>query len=262
MSWQSYVDDHLLAAGFMVSFPFFGSSDASSQPADRSIGVTLFANCASPIFRELFRPITRRSCQCTAARVSPYRIEMDRVLFRSGQYAAIVDHDGSPWASSPGFVVLEEEAKSLSKLLTGTSLDAIGGTGFSVAGQKYAFTRGEVDDQDGAASYLQGRCKEDGKSSQGVIVMCTTKALIVGVHDPAYSAGATFGKVNTDIGRVADYMMEVRISLARSIVSRLAVQTLTLRFILFLLAIDFPECSLVSRLKSSLSHVTKTVFEL
>jgi hypothetical protein len=40
--------------------------------------------------------------------------------------------------------------------------------------------------------------------------MCTTQALIVGVHDPAYSSGATFGKVNTDIGRVADYMMEVR----------------------------------------------------
>jgi Profilin len=240
MSWQSYVDDHLLAAGFMVRFPLFGSSDASSQPADRGFYVTLFANCARPIFCNIFHPITRRSCQCTAARVSPYRIEMDRAIFRSGQYAAIVDHDGSPWASSPGFVVLEEEAKSLSKLLTGTSLDAIGGTGFSIAGQKYAFTRGEVDDQDGAASYLQGRCKEDGKSSQGVIVMCTTKALIVGVHDPAYSAGATFGKVNTDIGRVADYMMEVRISLSSSIVSRFALQTLTLLYLLTSAGHRFP----------------------
>lgn len=37
--------------------------------------------------------------------------------------------------------------------------------------------------------------------------MCTGQALIIGVHDPAYSNGASFGKVNTDIGRVADYMM-------------------------------------------------------
>lgn len=38
--------------------------------------------------------------------------------------------------------------------------------------------------------------------------MCTESALIVGVHDPAYSGGASFGKVNTDIGRIADYIME------------------------------------------------------
>lgn len=55
---------------------------------------------------------------------------------------------------------------------------------------------------------MQGRCKEEGKSAQGVIVMCTAQALIIGVHDPAYSNGASFGKVNMDIGRVADYMME------------------------------------------------------
>jgi len=51
--------------------------------------------------------------------------------------------------------------------------------------------------------FIQGRCKEEGKSSQGVIVMRTTSALLVGVHDPAYANGASFGKVNTDIGRLA-----------------------------------------------------------
>lgn len=65
-----------------------------------------------------------------------------------------------------------------------------------------------MDDAEGGASWLQGRCKEDGKSAQGIIVMCTGTALIVGVHDPAYSNGATFRKVNVDIGRVADYMNE------------------------------------------------------
>lgn len=65
-----------------------------------------------------------------------------------------------------------------------------------------------MDDQEGAASFLQGRCKEEGKSSQGVIVYLTGQTLIVGVHDPAYSNGAGFGKVNTDMGRVADYMID------------------------------------------------------
>lgn len=141
MSWQEYVDDHLVAAGFM--------------------------------------------------------------------YAAIVGHDGSPWASTKGFVVQEDEAKNLAKLLTGeTSLDGIAENGFFVAGQKYAFTRGEIDDDEGAAPFVQGRCKDEGKSSQGIIIMGTAQAMIVGVHDPKYSSGASFGKVNTDIGRVADYIIE------------------------------------------------------
>lgn len=78
-----------------------------------------------------------------------------------------------------------------------------------VACCRYTFTRGETgDDDDGSAPYVQGRCKEDGKSSQGVIIFMTTQTLVIGVHDPAYSQGATFGKVNTDIGRVADYLIE------------------------------------------------------
>jgi profilin len=124
------------------------------------------------------------------------------------QYASIVGHDGSLWANSPGYTVTPEEAKKLAATLKSSSLDSLSGNGFTVAGQKYAFTRGEVEDEEGNASFVQGRCKEDGKASQGIIVMCTGQALIIGVHDPAYSNGASFGKVNTDIGRVADYMTE------------------------------------------------------
>lgn len=64
-------------------------------------------------------------------------------------YAAIVGHDGTTWACSPGYTVLPEEAKSLAALLGSNSLDPITGPGFSVAGQRYAFTRGEVDDDEG-----------------------------------------------------------------------------------------------------------------
>mmetsp|Transcript_51811 Transcript_51811/g.127172 ORF Transcript_51811/g.127172 Transcript_51811/m.127172 type:complete len:144 (-) Transcript_51811:147-578(-) len=132
----------------------------------------------------------------------------DQLLKAGFCYAAIVSLEGATWAASPGYTVLPEEAKMLSTLLGGTSLDSVSSSGFNVAGQKYAFTRGEVDDEEGGVPFIQGRCKEDGKSSQGIIVMKTTQALIVGVHDPAYSNGASFGKVNTDIGRIADYMME------------------------------------------------------
>lgn len=93
-------------------------------------------------------------------------------------------------------------------LTSKTPISDISATGFFVASQKYAFTRGEVDDEEGGAAFLQGRCKEEGKSSQGIIVMCTAQAIVIGVHDPEYSNGASFGKVNADIGRIVDYMME------------------------------------------------------
>lgn len=99
------------------------------------------------------------------------------------------------------------EAKKLASVMESGDFSTITAGGFFIAGQKYAFTRGETsDDNDGMSSCIQGRCKEEGKASQGIIVYCTTQALIIGVHDPAYSNGASFGKVNTDIGRVADYM--------------------------------------------------------
>lgn len=93
-------------------------------------------------------------------------------------------------------------------MLQGTDLSSIATSGFTIAGQTYAFTRGEVDDDEGGVPFLQGRCKEEKKTSQGVIVYCTTTALIVGVHDPAYSNGNSFANVNNQMGRISDYMVE------------------------------------------------------
>jgi Profilin len=124
------------------------------------------------------------------------------------QYASITGHDGTTWASSPGYNVLPEEGKKISTVLTSGKLDSISSTGFYVAGQSYTFTRGEASDGEGGASFIQGRCKEAGKTAQGIIVMCTGQTLLYGVHDPAFSGGASFGKVNTDMGRVADYIIE------------------------------------------------------
>lgn len=105
--------------------------------------------------------------------------------------------------------VQPDEVKKLASLLSQqTPLSDVAATGFHVAGQKYAFTRGEVDDEEGGPAFMQGRCKEDGKSSQGVIIYGTGQAIIIGVHDPAYSNGASFGQVNTQIARLAEYMLE------------------------------------------------------
>eukprot|EP00168_Porphyra_purpurea_P019398 TRINITY_DN770_c0_g1_i1.p2 TRINITY_DN770_c0_g1~~TRINITY_DN770_c0_g1_i1.p2 ORF type:complete len:144 (+),score=44.11 TRINITY_DN770_c0_g1_i1:648-1079(+) len=132
----------------------------------------------------------------------------DQLLAAGFCYASINGHDGSLWACSKGYTVLPEEAIKLAELLGGTSLDSIASTGFPLAGQKYAYTRGEVDDDEGGVPFLQGRCKEEGKSSQGCIIMRTGQAVIIAVHDPAYSGGATFGKVNIEISRIADYFVE------------------------------------------------------
>lgn len=74
---------------------------------------------------------------------------------------------------------------------------------------RYTFTRGEADEDDGDGSAsMQGRCKEEGKSSQGVIIYSSFQAILVGVHDPQYSNGIGFGKANTEMGKVVDYMLE------------------------------------------------------
>lgn len=124
------------------------------------------------------------------------------------QYAAIHGTAGELWANSPDFIISAEEVVRLATALSTGEFTAITQGGFSIAGQQYTFTRGEANDDDGSPAYLQGRCKEDKKSSQGVLVFHTNKAVIIGVHDPSYSNGASFGKVNTDIGRLADYFLE------------------------------------------------------
>jgi len=73
----------------------------------------------------------------------------DQLLAAGFCYASINGHDGSLWACSKGYTVLPEEAIKLAELLGGTSLDSIASTGFLLAGQKYAYTRGEVDDDEG-----------------------------------------------------------------------------------------------------------------
>lgn len=128
---------------------------------------------------------------------------------RSGgcMYASINGLDGSLWSASEGFVVLPEECAKLIDAME-NEMSALATAGFTVAGQHYTMTRGENGDDEGVPSFVMGRCKEEGKSTQGTVIFKTNQAIVVGVHDPAYSEGTTFGKVNTEIGRIADHMWE------------------------------------------------------
>lgn len=83
----------------------------------------------------------------------------------------------------------------MSDLLSSESLDAITQEGFKISGQKYAFVRGELEDDEGTilVPYVQGNNKE--KSTQAVLCMRTAKCLVVAVHDPEYSNGISLGTV-------------------------------------------------------------------
>mmetsp|Transcript_23686 Transcript_23686/g.34040 ORF Transcript_23686/g.34040 Transcript_23686/m.34040 type:complete len:144 (-) Transcript_23686:353-784(-) len=123
-------------------------------------------------------------------------------------YAAILGLDGSPYATTPGYVVLPEEAKLISDLLSSESLDPITQEGFKISGQKYAFVRGELEDDEGTilVPYVQGNNKE--KSTQAVLCMRTAKCLVVAVHDPEYANGISLGTANTEMGKLCDYLLE------------------------------------------------------
>ncbi|CAN8061346.1 unnamed protein product [Agarophyton chilense] len=131
----------------------------------------------------------------------------DQMVPAGFMYAAIYAHDGTLWASTPGFTVGPEELQIMDQALRNEDLGKISAAGFTIATQKYTFTRGEVGSDDGSPAFCQGRCKEEGKTSQGCIVYCTNQAFLIGVHDPNYT-DSSFGKVNTEAGRIADYLMD------------------------------------------------------
>lgn len=104
--------------------------------------------------------------------------------------------------------MLPEECTKLATILQGSDLSPIATTGFTIAGQNYTFTRGEVDDDEGAPSYVQGRCKDGDLTSQGVIVFATSQAVVIGVHDPKYAGNVSFNGLNTTLGKMVDFMVE------------------------------------------------------
>ncbi|KEZ41119.1 hypothetical protein SAPIO_CDS7184 [Scedosporium apiospermum] len=105
--------------------------------------------------------------------------------------AAILAGDGtSTWAISAGFQISPEEGKTIAKALGGDR-DAVFADGFHVGGERYVVTRAED-------RSLYGRQGKD-----GVAIVKTNQAIIVGHYGPQHQAGNAANVVE----KLADYLI-------------------------------------------------------
>lgn len=136
----------------------------------------------------------------------------DQLLAKGFMHAAIVSHGGSLWAASEDFFVHPSEVRVLVAALVPPSdpaaMEHLATRGFTLneVGH-YALTRADVSDEE-LVPMLIGRCKTVGDPSTGVVVCATHSALVVGIYDGAYSEGASFGGVTTEMHQLASFIME------------------------------------------------------
>lgn len=118
--------------------------------------------------------------------------------------ACISGHTGQIWGCTPSFKALPVEVKALVRAFSGdaAAVDALRTRGFTVHGHPYALTRLDTSDDD--LAFLVGRSKEHGAPARGVIVARTPQTVIVGVHDPVFAKGRSFGKAHVAIHQLAD----------------------------------------------------------
>lgn len=117
-------------------------------------------------------------------------------------HGCIAGHNGQIWGTSANFKVMPKEIARLHAILSEQPDARVTAEqkGFTVQGRAYAMTR--VDEPEDDMAFLVGRCKQHGSASRGVIVACTPQTIIVGVHDPIFSEGISFGK-----GKVAMFQL-------------------------------------------------------
>lgn len=151
MSWQSYVDDHLMA-------PLAGASAAVSSP----LPVTIAFSAASSALHCPYHTISIAGGGTLAG-------------------AAIVGHDGGVWAQTPDFpAITQEQVTAINEGLEDPA--KMGATGIRIgsadAETKYFLIPSE------AGSVLRGRFKND-----GVVIKKTTSALVIGLFSEGVPAG-------------------------------------------------------------------------
>lgn len=126
-------------------------------------------------------------------------------LVRGGfHHGCIAGHNGSTWAATPSFRVLPKEVKSLEAALGGDAETRLlfEEKGFTIQGRAYALNR--IDELDDDMAILIGRCKQHGSASRGVIIARTAKTVIIGLHDPIFAEGISFGKSNVSLHQLAE----------------------------------------------------------
>lgn len=129
---------------------------------------------------------------------------VDQLISSGLHHCCIAGHDGHVWGSSAGFKISAKEIVSLCQALSDDSAarKRMQQKGLTVCGMPYALNR--VEDAEDDIRYIVARCKKQGKPARGAIVARTPKTVIVGVHDPVYSEGESFGKAKVAISLLAD----------------------------------------------------------
>lgn len=139
-------------------------------------------------------------------------------------HACIAGHDGAVWAATPTFKVLPKEIGLLSSVLgggggggggsdadgeeVGEAMLHVRQKGFTVQGRQYAVSRVDEGD-DLEVAILIGRCKQYGSASRGVVVAKTAQTIIIGVHDPIFAEGISFGKSNVAMFQLAETLISM-----------------------------------------------------
>lgn len=119
-------------------------------------------------------------------------------------HCCIAGHNGQVWGATPAFKILPAELQKLAALLNDEEgfFENIRRKGFTLCGMPYALNR--LDDPEDELRFLVARCKKNGKPARGAIVGRTAKTIIVGIHDPVYSDGHSFGRGKIAVFQLAE----------------------------------------------------------
>lgn len=119
-------------------------------------------------------------------------------------HGCIAGHDGQVWGTTPAFKITKTELQVVAALLNGQEdlPPKIERQGFTLCGMPYALNR--LEDPEDDMRFLIARCKRTGKPTRGAVIGKTSKSIIVGIHDPVYSEGNSFGRANVAVFQLAE----------------------------------------------------------
>ncbi|CAN8066278.1 unnamed protein product [Agarophyton chilense] len=122
-------------------------------------------------------------------------------------HACIAGHDGHIWGTTPNFKMQPKEIIRLHSVLTddADAVQAIRQSGFALCTMPYALNK--LDDAEDDLRMLVGRCKKAGKPARGAVVAKTAKSIIIGIHDPVYSDGQSFGRAKVAVFQLAETLI-------------------------------------------------------
>ncbi|PXF46143.1 Profilin-2 [Gracilariopsis chorda] len=132
---------------------------------------------------------------------------VDTLVEAGFHHACIAGHDGHVWGSTPDFKVQNAEIIRLVSVLLDDpeAIRAAYKSGFTLCVMPYALNR--LDEAEDDLRMLVGRCKKAGKPARGAIVAKTAKSIIIGIHDPVYSDGKSFGRAKVAVFQLAETLI-------------------------------------------------------